>query len=230
MSNSFYVTLPSQSSKSEFPSKTSNHFKIRLPNPIRLEGTGCKVSLAAISLPDTQVSLPPLVKADAQDPNPVLARYEWLRIDSASSTTMGASNFNADDLKKVMYNVDGFGFMKSNEQRRIYNDYGPKQGATYLTRDGERTYVKFVWEGDDMIIDNKEVYKSIGLGSRPSFSFNEELAKRMGWIVWHEGRGFMNWVPISNTSLSRTPFPSYLSSSLMCSIEDNLRFGQSRVD
>ena len=123
MSNSFYVTLPSHSSKSEFPNNVANHFKIRLPNPIRLEGTGWKVSLAAISLPDTQVSLPPLVKADAQEPNPVLARFEWVRINSASSTTKGVTNFNADDLKKLMYNVNGVGFMKSMiayfEQRRI---------------------------------------------------------------------------------------------------------------
>ena len=187
------MTLPSHSSKSEFPSNTSNHFKIRLPNPIRLEGTGWKVAMAAISLPDTQVSLPPLVKADAQDPNPVLARCEWVRINSASSTTKGATNFNADDLKKLMYNVNGIGFMKSMiayfEQRRIYNDHGPKQGATYLTRDEKRTYIKFVWEGDDLVIDNREVVKrSSEVGDRPALGFNEEVAKRMGWIVWDEGR------------------------------------------
>ena len=41
----FYLTLPSHSSKNEFPSNTSNHFKIRLPNPIRLEGQGWKFYL-----------------------------------------------------------------------------------------------------------------------------------------------------------------------------------------
>ena len=58
MSESFCVALPSHSSKSEFPNNTSNHFKIRLPNPIRLEGTGWKVGLSSISLPDPKNVLP----------------------------------------------------------------------------------------------------------------------------------------------------------------------------
>ena len=185
MSNSFYVTLPSHSSKNEFPSNTSNHFKIRLPNPIRLEGAGWKVAMAAISLPDTQMSLPPLVTADS--PAPSLARYEWIRINSVSSTTKGRAEFDSNELKKVMYNVNGIGFMKSMiaffEQQRIYNNDGPKQGAKYVTRSGKRTYIKFVWEGEDLVIDNKEVVTSSEVASRPSFGFNKELAKRMGWIV-----------------------------------------------
>ena len=143
--------------------------------------------MAAISLPDTQMSLPPLVTADDQSPVPSLARYEWVRINSTDSTTKGVSDFDANDLKKVMYNVNGIGFMKSMiahfEQRRIYNNNGPRQGSTYLTRSGKRTYIKFVWEGDDLVIDNKEVVTSHEVVSRPGFGFNKELAKRMGWIV-----------------------------------------------
>ena len=169
--------------------------------------------MAAVSLPDTQVSLPPLVKTDDQNPNAVLARYEWVRVNSASSTTKGATNFNASDLKKVMYNVDGTGFMKSMmahfHQRRIYNDHGPKQGATYLTRDGERTYIKFVWEGDDLVIDNSDVVKASSvLGDRPSFSFNEELAKRMGWIVWNEGRGIYQLGPNIQHEFTQDTIPA----------------------
>ena len=58
MSKSFYVTLPSHSSKNEFPKNTANHFKIRLPNPIRLEGSGWKVALSSNSLPDPKNVLP----------------------------------------------------------------------------------------------------------------------------------------------------------------------------
>ena len=148
--------------------------------------------MAAISLPDTQLSLPPLVPTDRQEPNHILAKCEWVRINSVSSTIKGADNFNTDDLKRLLYNVNGIGFMKSMiaffEHSRIYNDHGPKQGAKYVTRDGKRTYVKFVWEGEDLIIGNKEtVIRSSELGDRPAFYFNEALAKKMGWIVWHEG-------------------------------------------
>ena len=51
----FYVTLPSHSSKTEFPDNTSNSFKIRLPHPIRFEAGGWKVGLMAVSLPDVKL-------------------------------------------------------------------------------------------------------------------------------------------------------------------------------
>ena len=57
----FYVSLPSHSSKSEFPENKSNHFKIRLPHLIRLDGGGgWKVGLSSIAMPDAHVTLPSL--------------------------------------------------------------------------------------------------------------------------------------------------------------------------
>ena len=182
----FYVTLLSHSNKNEFPNNASNHFKIRLPHPIRLEGTGWKVGLSAIALPDTQVSIPPLITAVARVPT--LAKYEWIRINGPSSTTAGVATFDADDVDRVFYNVDGIGFMKSMiaffQQRRIYNDGGPKQGAKYLTDNGKKTYVDFFVEGEDLVIDNRFAIQTSALGSRPALSFNQELAKKMGWIEW----------------------------------------------
>ena len=108
-----------------------------------------------------------------------------MRVNGDNSTAKGVSNFDNDDLKKVLYNVDGVGFMKSMiaffEQRRIYNDQGPK--------DGKRTYIKFVWERDELVLDNREVVTSSEVGDRPGFGFNQELAKRMGWIVWNKKLG-----------------------------------------
>ena len=180
----FYLTLPSHSNKNEFPHNASNHFKIRLPHPIRLEGSGWKVGLSAIALPDSQVSIPPLVTA--QGANPTLAKYEWIRINSASSTTAGVGTFDADDVDRVFDNVDGIGFMKSMiaffQQRRIYNNDGPLQGAKYLTDQGKKSYVNFFVEGEDLVIDNRFTIKTKDLGSRPKLLFNQELAKKMGWI------------------------------------------------
>ena len=53
----FFVTLRSHSSKKEFPDNTSNAFKVRLPQPLRLIGDGWKVGFSLISLPDTNVNL-----------------------------------------------------------------------------------------------------------------------------------------------------------------------------
>ena len=180
------MTLPSHSNKNEFPNNAANHFKIRLPHPIRLEGTGWKVGLSGIALPDTQVSIPPLITANVQRPIPTLAKYEWIRINGPSSTTAGVATFDADDVDRVFYNVDGIGFMKSMmaffQQRRIYNQEGPKQGATYLTDDRKKTYVDFFVEGEDLVVNNRFTIRTNALGSRPKLLFNQELAKKMGWL------------------------------------------------
>jgi len=53
----FYIKLPSNGSKKEYPKNKANSFKIRLPEPIRL-GPNWKVSLTSISLPDSNGVLP----------------------------------------------------------------------------------------------------------------------------------------------------------------------------
>ena len=53
----FYIKLPSNGSKQEYPNNKSNSFKIRLSEPIRL-GADWRVGLMNISLPDTNGVLP----------------------------------------------------------------------------------------------------------------------------------------------------------------------------
>lgn len=57
MSEEFYLSSPSHSNTNEFQNNRSNSFKIRLPRPIRLEGSGWQVGLSAISLPDVNINL-----------------------------------------------------------------------------------------------------------------------------------------------------------------------------
>ena len=186
----FYITLPSHSNTSEFPNNVSNAFKIRLPHPIRLEGSGWKVGMVSVSLPDSQVVV--LVNADGScsETNPdVLFKSKWIRIE-VSKNNVGTANFDCLDLRRVFSNVDGIGFMKSMvtffEHRRIYNDSGPKLGAKYTTNNGKRTYVKFVWQGDELVTDNKDILTTLDLVDRPSFKINVELAKKMGWLEYRE--------------------------------------------
>ena len=51
------------------------------------------------------------------------------------------------DLKQVLSNVDGIGFMQTMitffEQRRINNYDGPENGAKYVTDDGKNAYIRF---------------------------------------------------------------------------------------
>ena len=108
----FYITLPSNSSKNEFTENKANSFKIRLPNPIRLEGYGWKVGLFSIDMPDAHVTLPSFKDSAGKV---TLAYTAWRRIESESSNgyTFGEASFDTDDLKEVYSNVNGVEFMKS---------------------------------------------------------------------------------------------------------------------
>ena len=108
----FYVTLPSHSSKTEFPNNTSNDFKIRLPHPIRLEGSGWKVGLSSITLPDTKAPL--LVdQVDSSNKPTVLFKVNWIRLDGQNRYTSSGANFDVNDLDKVFSYVSGVGFVSS---------------------------------------------------------------------------------------------------------------------
>ena len=50
----------------------------------------------------------------------------------------------------------------------------------------ERWQKKFEWEGDELVISNKEVVTTLTLGGRCAFDINLEVAKKMGWVVWRE--------------------------------------------
>ena len=55
-------------------------------------------------------------------------------------------------------------------------------GGKFVNASGQHTYVKFSWEGEDLMIDNTNVCHC-GPSSTPSFSVHTKLALKMGWIV-----------------------------------------------
>ena len=176
----FYLTLPSHSSRTEFPNNTSNSFKIRLPHPIQLEGGGWKVGLVAISLPDSKLSSPSFTLEDKP-----LFKMECKRIHGDNRTAKvieGSANCTLDDVTARLESVDGVSFMKSVisffNDRRIMNDGGPHLGDKYELG-GKRTYIKLRWEENELITDNEDTLKD---GTSPSFEINQYLAHQMGWV------------------------------------------------
>jgi len=180
----FYITLPSHSSKSEFPENKANSFKIRLPNPLRLEGHGWKVGLFSISLPDARVKLTSLMSN--HDKKVGLFVSSWRRIEPRTSRgySYGNAYFDTDDLKNAIYHADGVGLMKSMiaffERQRVFKYDGPKLGSQYVTSDGKRTYIRFKWEGEDLVTDNENTVRSGA--DLPSLLINVDLALKMGWL------------------------------------------------
>ena len=179
MSDNFYLTLPSHSNRNEFPQNQSNHFKIRLPHPKRLDGSGWKVGLSSISLPVAIIELPELM--DAKE---ILFIMDWAVTFPPDTTKFGRAWYNPKDPDIVLEYDNGVDFMKAVinyfEQRRIDSFGGPSFGAKYVTEDGKRTYIKFRWEGSDLLTDNEAT--QVYLKYPNAFKINRTLALKMGWL------------------------------------------------
>ena len=174
------MALPSHANRREFPQNRSNSFKIRLPHPLHLPGGQWQVGLSAISLPDTRVNMYDLAKKGDH-----VVGIKWIQTvpTPTSHDTYGSALTKIDDLKDLDWVVDGVSFMKATinhveQQRRTTAVLGGK----FVTDYGRHTYVKFRWEGEDLVIDNTNVCHC-RVVTTPNVSFHTKLALKMGWIV-----------------------------------------------
>ena len=191
MSESFYVTLPSHGGKREFPDNTSNHFKIRLPEPMRLQGDGWKVGLASISVPDPKNVLPSWMTD-----NKALFYNQWYHAwkQNMSTKKFLASTFMVKDVKNVvdLNNMTGVDFMKTAvewlNKRFVENNLVPGYATGYTTSGGEQHdfHTHFRFEGNDLVIDSTGVeFHDFGWGynwKSPAFTVQLDLALEMGWF------------------------------------------------
>ena len=180
---SFYVTLPSHSNRREFPNNQANNFKIRLPKPLQLSGGGWQVGLSAISLPDARVNLYELVKK-----NGYVMGTSWDQTypkpdgkDGEMTSRVDTARTIIDDVKDLDWVVDGVSFMKAIiahlEQQRMELAI---QGGRFVNDQGKHTYIKFRWEGEDLLIDNTNVCHC---GNKtPALTIYTKLALKMGWL------------------------------------------------
>ena len=182
---SFYVTLPSHANRHEFPNNQANSFKIRLPQPLRLQGGGWQVGLSAISLPDTHVNLYDLVQKDGY-----IIWTAWDQTypapgksDGTMAGRRGTVQTLINDIQHWDWVVDGVSFMKATithlEQQRKETAI---QGGRFTNDQGKHTYVKFRWEGDDLLIDNTNVCHCANADETPALSLYTKLALKMGWL------------------------------------------------
>ena len=191
----FYVTLPSFAKKgTEFEGNKPNQFSNRMPFPLRF-AKGWKVGLSSISLPEAKSNIRALV---GSDDNETLFKYTWIRdnrfkVVGGLHFSTGESHLNWGDFKKTGRHVfaerSGVEFMKSMisfyDQKKYTVDApgGPLGGTWYINHhDMRRSYVKFKWEGEDLLTDNKDTTKVKYQRKLPSFSISTSLAAKMGWL------------------------------------------------
>ena len=178
---SFYVALLSHANRHEFPNNQPNAFKIRLPQPLRLPGG----SWQAISLPDAHVNLYDLVQKDGY-----IMWTSWDQTYPApgrSDGTMAGRRDTAqtliNDIQHWDWVVEGVSFMKAAithlEQRRKETAI---QGGPFTNDQGKHTYVKFRWEGDDLLIVNTNLCHCADVDETPALSLYTKLTLKMGWL------------------------------------------------
>ena len=187
----FYIKLPSNGSKKEYPNNKANSFKIRLPEPIRL-GPHWKVSLTSISLPDSNGVLP---KFTLNKEALFIARWFVSRkLSNGSVSQVGKTRtFTLDNLSVNFGGLDGVGFMKTVvnffETQRLMdgNTNLDVLKGVYLVNnpndlkiEKNLSYMNFVWQGDELVIDNSKTYNKSG---SIAFGINKHLCHQMKWIL-----------------------------------------------
>jgi len=183
----FYLTLLSHSSQNEFPDNVSNHLKIRLPQPIRLEGQGWKVGLSTITLPDPKSQLPPLITGNA----PLFASVWMVNTPFPSRPKVPRSaDFKPNKVRpEDLETLTGVGFMKTMKAFFAKELVSQSLASGYSFKYGnKKTYVVFKWDGDDLVIDAnamhvQKVTVREGDDYFPYLYINKELALEMGWFV-----------------------------------------------
>ena len=193
MSEEFYLSLPSHSGTAEFPNNKNNSFKIRLPRPMRLEGSGWQVGLSAISLPDVNINL----KRYKEITEPLL-RVKWFQVrdqvhaKEPEHVMTSTTEVTFPEIYHYGNIRDGIDFFKAlivkYEQKK--KDDLPAGWDTMTPMDKLLEPV-FRWEGEDLILDNAQLdqwavkakVQDSTHGAPFEISFDKHIGIDFGWVA-----------------------------------------------
>ena len=180
----FYVRLISGSNKVEFPQNKANHFRNRLPQPLRFTKPGWQVGLASIHVPKAPPRLKLLdsfmfrfswyVEPDPEDaPDLVVEKEVLIRVQDLDRfrdiIKTGTDMMSA--VRHLYYKVLED---QTRSDLRLYTVTGDgKEELNYMTMEKNKS--------GGFIIDNTDVYT--GDSHRyPKLTIGRQLALDMGWI------------------------------------------------
>ena len=190
----FYLSLPSHSNTDEFPNNKNNSFKIRLPRPIQLEGSGWQVGLSAISLLDVNINL----NRYKEITEPLL-RVKWFQVQDQRNA-MDPENVMASTTDVTFPEIyhygnirDGIDFFKAlivkYEQKK--KDDLPAGWDTMTYQLDKLLEPVFRWEGEDLILDNAQLdqwavkakAQDATHGAPFEISFDKHVGLDFGWVI-----------------------------------------------
>ena len=189
MSEDSYLSLPSHANLNEFPKNRNNNFKIRLPHPIRLEGSGWQVELTAISLPDININLSRY--KEIVEP---LLRVKWCQMQDRTQS-VHSSRVKTQTTEVTFPDIYHYGNIRNEvdffkaliikyEQKR--KEHLPPGWDTMTAKD-KILYPIFRWKGEDFILDNSmldlEIMKIKDIYRVPfKISFDKLIGVDFGWV------------------------------------------------
>lgn len=177
---SFYLTLPSHSNKAEFPTNANNSFKVRLPQPLILRGSGWTVGLAALSLPDVQVEL---LKDQSFGNSLLVSRVgEYI----PTSETLGYSSESSVVWNQMIANLrnsqEFMGALVDKIMTSMMVTYSADKISYY---ENKRLFPEFVWIGKYQRWQLRVLYQDVHpeLMGKLFLKFNLQLAKMAQWVI-----------------------------------------------
>ena len=183
--SSFYVTLNSRANENEFPDNRPHRFKNRLHHPLILREPGWRVGLSSLCLPAVKPDL--FRNVLPEQGNKGLIRWSFL-IDELMSGNgrryvEGTLEIRLKEMEMQGYVTSGVTMMtffadRYNQMRKVYAGKGDK----IETSTGKKLYFDVKMEGDEMVIDNSNVHRSVK-DQRPTIKFNKKLALKMKWFT-----------------------------------------------
>ena len=179
---SFFLTLPSDSNRQEYSNNTSNSYKVRLPDPLRLDGEW-EVGLSAVSLPDAAPQMKSLVKFKGNH----FLKTGWRSVDGSGNEKTRQKFFKLDQFNRAKPK-DGVELCKmfisfcNNTKSHTALDHTYRKSRVW-EKNGKKLYIDIKMEGEDLLLDNSKVDTS---SKDVYLDFDEGFAAAMKWIEYDE--------------------------------------------
>ena len=109
-----------------------------------------------------------------------VAHVLWDQTLALKISRIGTTQTLINDIQDLDWVVDGVSFMKATIARLEQRRKEDVQGGRFTNDEGKHTYVKFRWEGDDLLIDNTNMCHCAN--KTPSIVIYTKLALKMGWL------------------------------------------------
>ena len=184
-SSSFYVTLNSRANVKEFPDNKPYRFKNRLHHPLILREPGWRVGLSSLCLPAVKPDLHRNVLPDQGDKALITWAF-WSDVALPDRKRKYVIEEVQTDVKQMeMWGYVTSGVTMMTFFADLYNRFksmSASKGDKMVSSTGKKYHFDVKMEGDELVIDNSNVHRSIQNG-RPIIKFNKKLALKMKWFT-----------------------------------------------